>query len=373
MKKPIISSILLLFFCFTIGFAPTVSAHSLEEVEKTASDEATPQLTIVPPSQPINLTLSPYSLQFDTKPGRQQSSEIKIRNNGTQDEPLRVTFATFSFDSKTQQIDLNTQTNEEYMQWISVDKPQFIVHPGEWESVTVIFSPPEHAALTYNYALIFSRITQENNSNDATQIAGAPAALVLTNVESPYATRQLELGSFSVPKVWIEFLPQHFVTNIINTGNIYAVPTGNIFIEGQGQKDIAVLPLNPEKRTILPNTNRILETTWEDGFPSYERVDEKQLEESQTDEKGQKTAVQFGKLKWDFSKADHFRFGKYTAHLLLVYDNGKRDELIEAYTSFWVIPWRICLTIFFTIVFVLIGIKTSGSTILRILGFRKRA
>jgi ABC-type glycerol-3-phosphate transport system permease component len=35
------------------------------------------------------------------------------------------------------------------------------------------------------------------------------------------------------------------------------------------------------------------------------------------------------------------RFGKYTAKMLLVFDDGARDVPIEGVVSFWVIPWRL--------------------------------
>jgi hypothetical protein len=54
-----------------------------------------------------------------------------------------------------------------------------------------------------------------------------------------------------------------------------------------------------------------------------------------------KNGKQVYSYKWDFSKANRLRFGHYTAHLVLVYDNGQRDVPMEAYVSFWVIPWRI--------------------------------
>jgi hypothetical protein len=74
---------------------------------------------------------------------------------------------------------------------------------------------------------------------------------------------------------------------------------------------------------------RELTISWDDGFPKWVPSDSTVEQE----------------LKWDFSQADRFRLGKYTAHLLMVYDNGERDIPIESYVSFWVIPWRVFLAI----------------------------
>ncbi len=47
------------------------------------------------------------------------------------------------------------------------------------------------------------------------------------------------------------------------------------------------------------------------------------------------------KLTWDFSQISKLRFGKYTAKLLLVYNDGKHDIPVEREVTFWVMPWRI--------------------------------
>jgi hypothetical protein len=55
-------------------------------------------------------------------------------------------------------------------------------------------------------------------------------------------------------------------------------------------------------------------------------------------------------LQINWNKLTSFRIGKYTANLLLVYDNGTRDIPIEATISFWVLPWKVILGVFITLV-----------------------
>ncbi|MCX6761281.1 MAG: hypothetical protein NTY33_00330, partial [Candidatus Moranbacteria bacterium] len=64
-------------------------------------------------------------------------------------------------------------------------------------------------------------------------------------------------------------------------------------------------------------------------------------------------------LKWNFADASKLRWGKYTAKLVLVYDNGQRDVPIEGEVAFWVLPWRLLIGGFFILVFVLIGLKST--------------
>jgi hypothetical protein len=57
--------------------------------------------------------------------------------------------------------------------------------------------------------------------------------------------------------------------------------------------------------------------------------------------------------------------GKYTAHMLLVYDNGERDIPIEAAVSFWIVPWRL-------IGGILLAIITPAVLVYLIMKFRYR-
>jgi len=342
------------FFCGILNTPAYAVQTTPEQATISALTSTTPtQTPVLPPDQSINLTLSPVTLQLDTKPGDESTAEIRIRNNSTQIEPLKVSFATFNFNDRTQQVDLNQNDTGEHMEWISVDRETLSVNPSEWETVKVRFSPPESGALSYYYAVIFSRESQQNPEDATTAITGAPAVLVLTNVDSPLAKRELQVDSFSVPKFWIEFLPQTFILRIKNTGNTHVKPLGNIFIDGQGKKDLAVLSVNEKNSLVLPNTARDFTISWDDGFPVHkDKTDKDQVVK---DEEGQVVR----ELKWDFSQVDRFRIGKYTAHLLLVYDNGERDIPIESFVSFWVIPWRICLATLVVLLFVLIGVRSS--------------
>ena len=56
-------------------------------------------------------------------------------------------------------------------------------------------------------------------------------------------------------------------------------------------------------------------------------------------------------VKFDTDKPlSKFRIGSYTASLLAVYDNGKRDVPLEAHLSFWVFPWKIIVGVLIIII-----------------------
>ncbi|MDP2837693.1 MAG: hypothetical protein Q8O53_00240, partial [Candidatus Moranbacteria bacterium] len=61
----------------------------------------------------------------------------------------------------------------------------------------------------------------------------------------------------------------------------------------------------------------------------------------------------------DWNDASKLRFGKYTAKLLLIYDDGQRDVPIEGEVSFWVVPWRMLIALLVVTLFFFIGIRST--------------
>jgi hypothetical protein len=286
-----------------------------------AAETSTPAATLVS-SSPLNISISPVTLVIEAKPGETITTALKVRNNGSETEQLNIKVGSFIPDLTGERPQLiDPDPNEDFLSWLSVSKTSFQVASSEWETIDVTFSPPQTAALSYYYTLYIERSGKVLVKPGETSVEGSAAILVLANVISPLAKRELQLEEFSLKKTILEFLPQPFSLKIKNTGNVHVMPMGNIFIDGQGQKDVAVLSINPNNSAILPQSARTFTINWNDGFP---------VVNSET-----------GDLTWNFDVINHFRFGKYTAHAVLVYDNGERDVPIESFISFWVIPWRL--------------------------------
>lgn len=127
---------------------------------------------------------------------------------------------------------------------------------------------------------------------------------------------------------------------------MHVIPTGSIYIT-QGSKQIEVIPVNPTKGNILPDSGRFYTADWKSGFPVYEP---KVLNGATLQKNGQ-TDYQ---LSWKFNNLTNLRFGRYSAHLTMVYDDGKHDVALDANVSFWVIPWRL-IGIFIGIPLAMIG------------------
>jgi hypothetical protein len=162
----------------------------------------------------------------------------------------------------------------------------------------------------------------------------------------------MQLSDFKTDKFIYEYLPTTFEIKVQNSGNIHLIPVGDIFIDQGDTKDIAVFPVNEGRGNVLPQSGRTLTASWSDGFAV--KVPKEENGAVVRNDNGETVYT----TKWDFTKADKFRFGKYTANLLLVYDNGERDIPLEASVDFWIIPWKILLVAGVVVILVLFGLKS---------------
>lgn len=329
-----LAAVFLVITCFSSAVT-RVAAQESNSRERSATDSA----VAVQVENPINLTVSPITLFFQTDPGVQQVQEIRIRNNNTELEKLSIEVGTFEADRMGSSPQLRDVTSADlHVPWLSLSETEFLLQPNEWKSITVTFSPPAEASLSYYYSLIISRSDGAVQTGQ-TVIQGAPALLVLATVDSPFAERKLEVVSFAAKRPFVEYLPQEFEVVIRNTGNVHLAPTGNIFVDGMGSKDIAVLSLNPKNSMVLPNTERTFSVVWDDGFPVYT-----------LDAEGKRH------LTWDFTQANSFRLGQFAAQLLMVYDDGTRDIPVSSQIEFWVFPWKLALLFLIPVVLAGVGV-----------------
>ena len=314
------------------------------------------------PTPAFNLTTSPLPVELTTTPGKTVSTNLRVENSGTAPIKLKVSLLKFkAAGNNGKPLLLKRQPGDTFFDWVTFSQNSFIAQPGVWNNIQMTINPPQQAAFGYYYAVVFSQDTasQAPTTPDTSQLNGATATLVLLNVQTPGEKRQLTVTSFSTDKKLYEYLPVTFNIAVHNSGNIFTAPTGNIFISRDQKHDIAVLSVNDSQGNILAGSNRIFQTTWNDGFPVF----------AVQRDHGQIISDKHGKpveqLQWNFSHANKLRFGHYYAHLTLVYNNGTQDVPIDAEVSFWVVPWKILPVILLFCVLVLIGLWSSGRAMTR--------
>lgn len=306
----------------------------------------------------FNVITSPLPIKISTSPGKTITNELRIKNQGTQAEGIKVGLMKFAATGTSGQPDLFDLTAKDtYASWVHFSPAQFTAQPNVWVSVTMTINVPPEADLGYYLAVTFSPANQPGVPN-ATDLKGAAATLVLLDVKTPNEKRAVELVSFTTDHKLYEYLPTNFNIKLHNTGNIYIAPQGNIFIQ-RGSKTITTLDFNAAGGSVLPQSNRVFAVPWKDGFPLF--VDRVVNGKPLPDKHG----VPKRSLTWNFTQLSKFRIGKYTAKLLVVYDNGKQDVPREATVSFWVIPWKIILMLLIVLTIVGFGLFSFGRSVFR--------
>lgn len=275
------------------------------------------------------LQVSPSPLVTTVKPGESKIVELKIRNASPVDEDLKIEVRTFTVDKVSGDVVLDDTLAPGFAEWLTLPSPGFVVKAGQWSTQQIGISLPQQTGFSYSFALIISRNVDSSTTASGQLLRGSVAVFTLINVDRPDATRQLELVSFEPEHKVYEYLPATLTIKLKNTGNSIVQPYGNLFIQRSSgdSTPLATLPVNDARGYILPGTERTLRATWEAGFPKYSTT---------TDASG----VTKTSLDWNIDHLREFRFGKYTARLVAVYNDGTRDIPITAEVSFWVIPWK---------------------------------
>ncbi len=297
----------------------------------------------------LQLTSSPLPVDLEVPPGHSVSTDLRVKQSSTDTAKLKVSLMKFGAYGDTGQPEImDREPGDDYFDWVKFDKTTFDAPRDVWQTVKMTINVPKTAAFGYYYAVVFSRVGDDvKRGNRTNSISGQTASLVLLDAVSPNAKRILQVESFTVAHRVYEFLPAEFDAKLANKGNVHAVPHGDVFVS-KGGKTVAVLPINGGFGNVLPNSKRIFSIDWDTGFPVYQKT-------NKMDKKGNPVM----KLNWDWSKANTFRMGYYKAHLLAVYDDGKRDVPMEAEVNFWVLPWRILAVILLILLAIGVLVYTS--------------
>lgn len=300
----------------------------------------------------ISLQISPLPIELNAQPGSSVSTDLRVRNTGSQTEKLQVRLLAVDEDNNGQVHLTKPTASDPWASWVTFSQTVFNAPPGEWQTIKMTVDVPKSAAFGYYFAVEYLRADAQALQPGKAVANGAVATFILLNADAPGAKRQAEITSFSADKKSYEFLPATFSVKVKNTGNVHVAPHGSIFIT-KGSKQVDSIPINLAQGNVLPNGSRYFSSSWNNGFPVYEPKFNGQTPVVD------KNSKPVGTLKWDFSKANRLRFGHYTAHLVMVYDNGQRDVPMEAYVSFWIVPWRVVIGLLVILIFVGIGLWST--------------
>jgi hypothetical protein len=280
-------------------------------------------------------------------------------NNNPTPVAVAVQLDTFSANGSNGQAALQAlPIGSPILGWVHFSQTSFAAQPGVWTAIKVTFNIPKSASLGYYFALLFKPVIPTISTPHTTILKGSNAVLVLIDTRSANEQRLVQVASFGTTKGLYEYLPVTFNVTIRNSGNIFLAPAGDIFISKSSNftKPINTLNVNAAGGNILPDSVRIFQINWTNGFPVYQP-------KTIAGQPVTKNGVIVQQLHWDFTQLANFRIGKYYAHLALVYNNGTQDIPIDSVISFWVIPWKLLIGLLIIVLLVLFGLFAVGRTI----------
>jgi len=324
---------------------------SIVAVPLAAFAAVTPATPVIP--NDFNLQITPSPLVITVTPGVKSQTELKIRNGGSGTEQLKIEPRSFTLENDSTKVNLQDTTPPDIGNWISFSQARFTALPGEWTTEDITFNVPKTAGFSYSFALVISRQSDPKPTSAGRLIKGSVAVFTLVNVDRPGATSQLQVSSFSASKHVYDYLPATFSVKFKNTGNTIAQPYGNIFVgrSANEKNPLGTLTVNQTKGYILPGTERTITATWDDGFPVYKA--------------NNTNGAASQKLIWNWANLSRMRIGRYTAHLVAVYNQAGRDVPIEGTVTFWVIPWKILLVLLIILLLVVFAVVVLIRSIIR--------
>ncbi len=290
------------------------------------------------------LQVTPSPIVDVLQAGVSKTVELKIRNQSAQKETLKMGLRSFKIDPATSAVELEDSEPEEVAQWVRFAEPVFEVEAGAWYTQKITFDTPKDAGFSYSFAIYISRAKPSVGQGGAAAIEGSVAVFTLLSIDRPDAVKKLETVTFTSKKKVYEYLPASFTLDLKNSGNTILRPTGNVYIQRSAGsiEPISVLPINASGAYVLPGTSRSIDAAWDNGFPRYEKKEGSDKQQ----------------LVWDWGDVQNFRFGKYTAKAIVVYNDGQRDIPIEAVLEFWVIPWKLLVLCTILGILLIVGIVT---------------
>jgi hypothetical protein len=292
----------------------------------------------------FNIQVSPSPLVVSLTPGQTQTATVTIRNFSSHEETLQPSLSGINVSSDSKKISLTQTLPADISNWMHFSASDITLAAGATAPLKVTFDTPTDVGFSYSVAINLTS-TLARQSRTGAGIKPQVVVFTLVNINRRDAKSTLSLNSFKSDKSRYAFLPAQFSLDIKNQGNIISQPSGNIFIQRAfgDTKPIATLPINASGRYVLPGLNRTFNASWDNGFPHYA-----------TGKDGKHH------LSWDWKHLSDFRFGKYVAKAVVVYDNGSQDVPVTSSFTFWVIPWWFILMVLFAVIVVIMGIVAWG-------------
>ena len=249
------------------------------------------------------IVISPTKIELNLDPGDTATAEVVLVNRTG--EPVTFQFSAEDFEGSHDASQATVFLGDELSprgasRWLHPEVSSIVLDNGETLTMAVEVSVPPGAEPGGHYAALFaSRTTDQYDNGTAIKVTERLGTLFLIKVTGAID----EAGTLDTPEVkgFLEYGPVYIGLVFNNQGNIHLKPSGKVTVRNLLGQTVAEIPV--EEWIVLPDSSR-------------------------------RTLV-----KWD----RHYLLGRYTATAEITY--GDSGTILMSQSSFWVIPWKIILTL----------------------------
>ncbi|HEX3095958.1 MAG TPA: DUF916 domain-containing protein [Patescibacteria group bacterium] len=248
------------------------------------------------------LAISPFILERQIDKGQSTSETIEVTNTTDKTLPVDISINDFtaSGDNGQQTFIAPGEGDQTYAlsKWITItNNPKLVLKPGEKTEVSFTLTAPQNAEDGGHYGAIIFSFTPAQSSGSSVAVSQKVAAIILAKTGK--AREEGTIADFKAKDFISQSAPITFQTRFKNTGNVHVKPRGQVVISNMFGKKVGTALVNPNGNNVLPNSERVFDSNWDDKFA----------------------------------------FGRYTATVELVY--GESGQVVKEKTSFWVIPFKL--------------------------------
>jgi hypothetical protein len=205
------------------------------------------------------VTVGPAKIEFRLNPGETVNFSFFVRNDQNYDVYLYSDIEGFTEEGTTK-VFLGKVPEVE---WVEIEKKVFL-KSGDSTNVPVKIKVPENAPPGGHFLVIWFGTAPAEVKESGIGIGVRVGSLIYLNV-SGNVIEKISIQNFKAPRIAFSF-PVKFIYSILNEGNTYVRPTGDIEIKNLFGKLVANLKVNPKEVQILPGKSKDFEDVWENTF-----------------------------------------------------------------------------------------------------------
>lgn len=287
----------------------------------------------------LSIGVAPTSKVLKMSPGETYSDEIVFWNLSQTGDTYKVFISGFEQieNQPGTAVILTPEDNAKALysasKWFTVEKELLLLEPNKNTKLKYSITVPKDATkgeFNAEIFLISQNDYQQQGTAAFTNLAAGTPFLIQIGDEF---VENAELLRFTSDKKIYEKVNVKFLTNIKNIGDTHITPTGEIVIENIFRQEVARLPFNKNNQSLLRDTSGNYEDIW-----------------LQSSYLSPNNAIALGPLK---------------AKLLVTYRSFQPGfAVLNAETTFWIIPWKIIIIITVTILLAII-VKTIRKKLAR--------